>query len=74
MRITAYSFKLLSFLQNYANNVLDRGSQFNRGQGKLIKKLKYVDRGDYAIPVRETDVTKKAENLENIKCCKITKG
>ena len=59
MRITTYFFKLLPSLQNYANNVLDRGSQFTTGKGKLIEKLKYVDRGDYAIPVRGTDVTKR---------------
>ena len=73
MRIITYYFKLLSSLQNYANNVLHRGSQFNTGDGKLIEKLEYVDRGNYVIPVRETDVTEKAEKLKNIKCRKITK-
>ena len=73
MRITTYFFKLLLSLQNYANNFLDRGSQFNTGEAKLIEKLKYVDRGDYAIPVRETDVTKKADNLQNIKVAKLRK-
>ena len=73
MRITIYFFKLLLSLQNYASNVLDRGSQFNTGEGKFIEKLKHVDRGDYAIPVRETDVTKKAENLQNIKIAKLRK-
>ena len=68
-----YFFKLLLSLQNYANNVLGRGSQFNTGEEKLIEKLKYVDPRDYAIPVRETDVTKKAENLENIKVAKLRK-
>ena len=32
-----------------------------------------MDRGDYAISVRETDVTKKAENLENIKVAVLRK-
>ena len=73
MRTTTYFFKLLLSLQNYANNVLGRSSKFNTGEGKLIENLKYVDRGDYAIPVRETDVTKKAENLENIKVARLRK-
>ena len=62
--MTTYFFKLLPSLQNYANNVLDRGSQFNTGERKLIEKLKYVDRGDCAIPVRGTDITKKQRILK----------
>ena len=40
---------------------------------KLIEKLKYVNQENYAIPVRETDITKKIQNIQNIKCRKITK-
>ena len=40
---------------------------------KLIEKLKYVNQENYAISVSETDVTKKAQNLEKIKCRKTTK-
>ena len=29
---------------------------------------------NYAIPGMEPDVTKKAQDLEKIKCCKITEG
>ena len=40
MPITSYFFNLLSPLQNHANNVLDRGSQFNAGEGKVDRKVK----------------------------------
>ena len=41
---------------------------------KLIEKLEYLNQENYVIPVRKTGVPKKAQNLENIKCRKITKG
>ena len=52
--------------------MLDRGSHFNTGEGKIDRNI-YVNQENYVIPVRETDVTKKVQNLEKIKCRKITK-
>ena len=67
MRVTTYFYKLLSPLQNYDNNVLDRGSQLHTPYGELIERIEIVDQENYIIPVRETEVTKKAKNLEK-KC------
>ena len=52
--------------------MLDRGSHFNTGEGKIDRNI-YVNQENYVIRVRETDVTKKVQNLEKIKCRKITK-
>ena len=41
--------------------------KFSQVKEKFIEKLKYVNQENYDIPVRETAVTKKAQNIEKIK-------
>ena len=74
MQITSYYFNRLSPLQNHANNVVDRGSQFNTDEGKTDRKYK-ICCNKRIMSFKEWNLaTKKAQDLEKkIKRRKITK-